>query len=94
LSFKNLKIAKTGNLTKEEHTIYEASLMQKWDYQNGIDFAVRTAVEKAVEKTVEKERAKAQKEKRKIAKSLKDDGLPTEAIAKATGLSIAQVEKL
>jgi hypothetical protein len=78
--------------------MYEASLMQKWDYQNGIDFAVRTAVEK----TVEKERAKAQKEKEQekqkekeqIAKSMKNDKFPIEVIAKHTGLTISVINKL
>jgi predicted transposase/invertase (TIGR01784 family) len=95
---KLFKIAETATLTKEEHTMYEASLKQKWDYQNGIDYAVKTAVEMAVVETVEKEQVKAEKklqqEKRHIAKSMKDDGFSFEAIAKYTSLSIAEIEKL
>ncbi len=80
---KLFKIAETANLTKEEHKMYEASLMQKWDYENGIDYAVKTAVKTAEKKIMEK-----------TAKSIKDDKFPIDIIAKYTGLSIEEIEKL
>jgi predicted transposase/invertase (TIGR01784 family) len=84
---KLFNIAETANLTKEEHTMYESSLKQKWDYQNGIDYAVKTAVKQERDKAIKEE-------KEHIAKVLKEDKFPLGAIAKATGLSIEEIEKL
>jgi hypothetical protein len=59
--------------------MYESSLKQKWDYQNGIDYAVKTAVKEV---------------RKKIAKNLKGDEYSSKIIAEYTSLSIAEMEAL
>ncbi|WP_256010183.1 Rpn family recombination-promoting nuclease/putative transposase [Desertivirga xinjiangensis] len=89
--FKRLfKIAEVAALTKEERMAYETSLKDKWDRQNQLDFAV----EKAIEKTIEDERAKAALAIENIARNFKALNVPVADIAKATGMSIDEIERL
>jgi predicted transposase/invertase (TIGR01784 family) len=87
---KIFKIAEISNLTKEERKMYNSGLKAKWDYENTIAFAE----EKGVEKGAEIERAKALQEKKEMAKTFKGLGVSNADIAKGTGLSIEEIEKL
>jgi predicted transposase/invertase (TIGR01784 family) len=76
-------IAEYTNLTKEEKTMYDSSLKYKWDNKNVLDYAVSTA------------EAKARHENSlSIAREFKKMGIRFEDIAKGTGLSIEEIEKL
>lgn len=50
---KLFNVAEYSNLTKEEKTMYDASLKRKWDNKNVLDYAVRVAVEEATSKARE-----------------------------------------
>ncbi len=91
---KLFNVAEYANLTKEEKAMYDASLKQKWDNKNVLDYAVKEAVKEADLKARKEERAKAEAEKRKIALEFKNLGVPIADIAKGTGLSIEEIEKL
>lgn len=84
---KVFSIAEYSNMTKEEKTMYNAALKRKWDNQNVLDYAVKTAKEEGI-----KEGANAQK--RETALTLKRMGMPVKDIVKAVGLSLKEVEKL
>jgi len=60
------KIAEVSNLTKEERMAYEASLQDKWLWNNAMSFAEK----KAAEKAAEKERAKAERKSYDVVKNL------------------------
>jgi len=83
---KLFSIAEYTNLTKEERTMYDSSLKYKWDNQNVLDYAKQ--------EVREEERAKAYEEKKHIASEFKKLGVPATDIAKATGLSDEEIEKL
>jgi predicted transposase/invertase (TIGR01784 family) len=53
---KLFNIAEYSNLTKEEKTMYDSSLKQKWDNKNVLDYAVKEAVKEAVKDAREEER--------------------------------------
>jgi predicted transposase/invertase (TIGR01784 family) len=76
-------LAKYANLTAEEREMYNRSLKYKWDNKNVMDYAVAQAELKA-------ERKKAIE----IARKLKKEGLAIELIAKATDLSVEEIEAL
>jgi predicted transposase/invertase (TIGR01784 family) len=80
---KIFKIAEVSNLTKEEKAMYDSNLKSRWDYENSIAFAKEEAAEKA-------EYNKALN----IASEFKKMGLSIEDIAKGTGLSVEEIEKL
>ena len=78
--FKKLfKQAEIARYTPEERREYEASLKGYWDYFS----TMKTAEQKG-----EKKKAK------EIARNLKAMGLSNEQIAKGTGLSSEEIEKL
>lgn len=87
---KVFKIAEVSNLTKEEKEMYDSNLKAQWDYEDSIAFAS----EKGIEKGIEMERAKALEEKKAMAKTFKNLGISAADIAKGTGLSIEEIEKL
>lgn len=91
---KLFNIAEYSNLTKEEKTMYDTSLKRKWDNKAVLDYAVNEAVKEADLKAREEERTKAELEKRKIALEFKNLGVSVSDIAKGTGLSIDEIEKL
>jgi len=80
---KLFSIAEYTNLTKEEKTMYDSSLKYKWDNKNVLDYAIKEAKQ---EGEVEKARA--------IAREFKKMGISIEDIAKGTGLSTEEIEKL
>jgi len=84
---KLFNIAEYTNLTKEERNMYDSSLKYKWDNKNVLDYAVSTAVNEAVN-------AAEYKKTLDIAREFKKLGIPATDIAKATGLSIEEIEKL
>ena len=73
-------------------------LKRKWDNKAVLDYAIdeaaKEAAKKADLKARKEERAKAEVEKRKIALEFKNLGVPVADIAKGTGLSIEEIEKL
>ena len=80
---KVFKIAEVGNLTKEEKAMYDSNLKSRWDYENSIAFAREEAEERGEHKKA-----------LDIARELKKMGLAITDIAKGTGLSIEEIEKL
>jgi predicted transposase/invertase (TIGR01784 family) len=80
---KVFKIAEVSNLTREEKAMYDSNLKAKWDYENSIAFAEEKAEERGEHKKA-----------LDIARKLKKMGLAIEDIAKGTGLSIEEIEKL
>jgi predicted transposase/invertase (TIGR01784 family) len=76
---KLFNIAEYTNLTKEEKAMYDSSLKYKWDNKDVLDTAVKEAEHKKA---------------LNIAWELKKEGLAIEFIAKTTGLSIEEIEKL
>ena len=63
--------------------MYDSSLKYKWDNKNVLDYALKEGYEKGeYEKALD------------IARTFKRMGLPLEDIAKGTGLSIEEIEKL
>jgi hypothetical protein len=59
--------------------MYDSSMKYKWDNKNVLDYAVQEAeLKKALS----------------IALEMKKDGIPNNQIAKFTGLSIEEIEKL
>ncbi|MGY0399680.1 MAG: Rpn family recombination-promoting nuclease/putative transposase, partial [Ostreibacterium sp.] len=69
---------------------YENSLKYYWDLNNSLD----TAREEGHEAGLEAGREEGRKKQLEIAKNLKQTGLASEAIAQATGLSVAIIETL
>ncbi len=88
---KLFSIAAYTNLTKEEKTMYDSSMKYKWDNKNVRDYEVGEAKKEGIREGVQKgEYIKALD----IARELKKEGLAIEFIAKTTGLSIEEIEKL
>ncbi|WP_400260925.1 PD-(D/E)XK nuclease family transposase [Sphingobacterium sp. SG20118] len=97
------QLASYAKLTKEERTMYDISLKRKWDAE-----AVRMYQQEQQKQLVGLERqlkeakkaivsAEAQGEQRKAIETalrFKEMGLPVSDIAKGTGLSIEEIEKL
>ena len=78
--FKKLfEQAEIAMYTPEERREYEASVKDYWDYFR----TMKTATDKA-----------RTEEKTEIARKMKVDGMPTDIIAKYTGLTINEIEKL
>jgi predicted transposase/invertase (TIGR01784 family) len=101
------QLASYAKLTKEERTMYDISLKRKWDaeavrmYQQeqveglknqleGLENQLQEAKEAVVIAKAEGERKKALE----TALEFKKMGLPIADIAKGTGLSIDEIEKL
>lgn len=76
-----------AGMSWEEQEAYIASMKQKWDYKNSLDFAEQKGLEKG--------RAEGREEERiKNAKQFKGFGVAVEIIAQATGLTEDQVRAL
>jgi predicted transposase/invertase (TIGR01784 family) len=75
------------SLTQEEQHLYERSLKHYRDQINAIETAIEEGREEGREEG-EKNKAIAS------ARIMKNDGVPMETIAKYTGLSIDEIEKL
>jgi predicted transposase/invertase (TIGR01784 family) len=76
---KLFKVAEIANYSTQERDAYQASLKYYRDWKNVMDTAIEEALE---EKVME------------IARGLKASGVEPAVIAKNTGLSLAQIEKL
>ena len=83
-------IAEYSNLTKEEKMSYDLSLMRQWDQYS----ALETAREEGLEKGLEKGRKEGLEKIRQTAANFKKLGVSAEDIAKATGLTIKEINKL
>jgi len=71
--------------------MYDSSLKYKWDNKNVLDYAIKEGIEKGIEKgIVEGEHKKAVA----IAREMKRESISAVQIAKFTGLSIEEIEKL
>ncbi len=87
---------------KKEMNAYEESLKIYRDNQNTMQYAVEKAVEKVkmeaekkvVKATIETEERTEKVTREEIARLMKKDGDPLEKIARTTGLSQEQIEKL
>ena len=72
-----------ANMTWEEQEKYIASMKQRWDFKNTLDFAEMKGMEKGMEKGVEK-----------VAREMLKMGLETQIITQATGLTEEQLRAL
>jgi predicted transposase/invertase (TIGR01784 family) len=88
---KALKIAEVSNLNKEEMNAYEASLKEKRDWHSAMDTAIQEALEKGKEEWMEKG---IEKGIERTARQMKKEGFSNETIAKITGLSIEEINRL
>ena len=83
--------AEIARYTPEERREYEASIKNYWDYYS----TMKTAVEKSRAEGREEGRAEGrEEERRENARRMKKDNMPTELIAKYTGLSVEDIERL
>ncbi len=80
---KFFEAAEVSHLSRTEYMTYEASLKDYWDRNNELSTSHDTGFEKGIEKGIEI-----------VAKNLKQIGMDNIAIAKATGLTIEEIEKL
>ena len=92
---KLFRQAEIARYTPEERRQYEASVKEYWDYTSIMDTAYMKGEKKGLEKGLEQGRAEGRAEvKLTMASRMKADGLPIEAIAKYTGLTIGEISKL
>ena len=80
---KAFETAELASLTEDQRRIYEENLIQYW----GMKSAIETAVEEAVEEAVEKSKIE-------VAKMMLEDNESIEKIAKYTGLTVEQIQRL
>ena len=83
--------AEFAKMSFEEQEAYIASMKQKWDYDNSIEFAEQKGVEKG--RAEGKEEGKAE-QNIENARSLKALGVDIKIIAKALKLSEEQIKAL
>ena len=76
-----------AKMTFEEQEVYIASMKQKWDYKNSLDFAVEKA------KTEAKAEGRAE-DRLEIARIMLADHEPLERIVKYSRLSEEEVQAL
>jgi len=86
--FESAEIAK---FNQAEYMQYEESLKYYRDLKNSLDTARDEGIAKGIEKGIEKGMIR---EKTKIARGMKNDGVPMEVIMKYTGLSMEEIEML
>jgi len=83
-------IGEVANLTQTDMKAYEASLKNKRDAESIRLTALRMGRDEGLGEGL----AKAEAEKKAIALEFKKMGIPAADIAKGTGLSIEEIEKL
>lgn len=89
------QITDIASLTKEERLRYDESIKIYRDYLAVMEFAVNKAKKEGIEKGMEKEMEKGRQEVRiEIAQKLKANGIPTEIIARTTGLNPDEISAL
>ncbi len=79
------------NWTQAELEAYDYVLMREQDYRGRMNLAIRKAVQKAVQKTEIEAELKGVK---KVAASLKQNGIAIDTIIESTGLTQDEIEKL
>ena len=94
--FKKLfREAEIAAYTPEEYAAYEESLKVYRDNKNTSDYAVYEAEVNGIAKGFSKGRAEGELQaKLALARSMKADNMPVEAIAKYTGLSLTEINNL
>lgn len=104
---KLFDIAAVSNLNMEEKMAYDASLKEKWDLANSMDYVlkegyergIQQGIEKGIEQGIEKgieqgiEKGRYQ-EKLNNALAMKKRGMDNNLISELLNLSLEQVEKL
>jgi predicted transposase/invertase (TIGR01784 family) len=89
------ELASRGNMSKEERAQYDYEWKIYNDYLNTFNSAEKKAAEKGRAEGLAEGRAEGRaEEKLEIAKNMKADGQPLDLIAKFTGLTIEEIEKL
>ena len=89
------ELASRGNMSKEERAQYDYEWRIYNDYLNTFNSAEKKAAEKGRAEGLAEGRAEGRaEEKLEIAKNMKADGQPLDLIAKFTGLTIEEIEKL
>ena len=89
------ELASRGNMSKEERAQYDYEWKIYNDYLNTFNSAEKKAAEKGrAEGRAEGHAEGRAEEKLEIAKNMKADGQPLDLIAKFTGLTIEEIEKL
>ena len=83
--------AEFASMSFEEQEAYIASMKQKWDYDNSIEFAEQKGVEKGIAEGKEEGKAEQNIEN---ARSLKALGVDIKTIAKALKLTEEQIKAL
>ncbi len=83
--------AEFASMSFEEQEAYIASMKQKWDYDNSIEFAEQKGLEKGRKEGREEGKAEQRMEN---ARSLKSLGVDINTIAKALGLTAKEVQAL
>ena len=96
---KLFSIAEYTNLTKEEKTMYDASLKYKWDNENVRSYALQEGRKAGITEGRKEGRKEGitegkLEEARQIAGDLKKEGLDLTFIARITKLSIEEIDKL
>ena len=87
--------AEIARYTPEERLDYEDSLKVYRDMKNVLDTAALKGMKKGLEQGLKQGHEEGiLDEKRKNAKTMKVLGLPWETIAKVTGMSVAEIDKL
>lgn len=89
------QITDIASLTKEERLRYDESIKIYRDYLAVMEFAVNKAKKEGIEKGMEKEMKKGREEEKiEIAHNLKANDIPTEIIARTTGLNPDEISAL
>jgi len=96
---KLFSIAEVSNFNHEEKMAYDASLKEKWDLANSMDYVLKEGFERGIEKGLEQgiEKGLEQgryEEKLKNALAMKTRGMELNLISELLGLSLEQVENL
>lgn len=96
---KLLEVADVENMTPDERLRYDESVKNYRDYVNTIATAERISREKALAEGIAKGKAEGKAEgksegKQEIARRMKKEGLPLDMIARLSGFTIEQIEKL
>ncbi|MEM9833942.1 MAG: Rpn family recombination-promoting nuclease/putative transposase [Bacteroidota bacterium] len=91
---KVFNIAEVANLNEEDMKTYEASLKQRRDWQNAVEYATQEAEEKGMKRGMEKGMEKMRQKQREIALNLKKGGVSVDIIAESTGLSADEIDQL
>ncbi len=94
--FKRLfEQAEIATYSPEEYNAYQESLKNLWDMANSNEAAEKKGFKKGKAEGIEEGIKEGKKQKAlAIARSLKDMLIPTEQIAKATGLTIDEINEL